>query len=160
MDAQLARVRDRHLLMLQRSLKIFNSVLAAAEPTALTTKRDGPDGWTALEIVCHVRDLEPNFIRRVHSVVEQERPDFIILDVNKLAIERNYNAQDPAAALADFASHRAELLAFFAGVQDSDWLRTGVHPERGEQSLLDVLMHIAHHDHEHIEQMTRVLAQK
>lgn len=160
MDAQLARVRDRHFVMLQRNVKIFNSIVTTADPAALTAKRDGPDGWTPLEILCHVRDLEPNFIRRVHSVVEQERPDFVILDVNKLAIERNYNAQDPAAALAEFAAQRTELLAFFVGMQDTEWLRTGIHPERGEQSLLDVLMHIAHHDHEHIEQMTRVLAQK
>lgn len=158
MDAQLTRVRDRHLLMLERSLKIISHIVGSADRAALTGKRDGPDGWTPLEILCHLRDLEDNFIRRARSVVEQDRPTFILLPVNEMVVERDYNAQDPLAALTQFAAGRADLLAYFAGVRDDDWTRAGLHPERGEQSLIDVLMHVAHHDHEHIEQMTRILA--
>lgn len=160
MDAQLDRVRKRHVTMLQRDLLIFTHIINGANPADLTARRDGPDGWTPLEILCHVRDLDPHYNRRAHSVVEQDKPDFVLLPVNQLAIERNYNGQDPAAVLAEFAQVRDELLAYFASVPDADWSRTGVHPEQGEQTLLDVLIHAAHHDQIHIEQMTRVLAQK
>lgn len=160
MDAQLTRVRDRHILMLKRNLLIITHIIKGANPADLTTRRDGGDGWTPLEIICHLRDLEQNYVKRAHSVIEQDNPPFYIPPINELVTERAYNSQDPATVLAEFAANRDELLAYFNSVSDSGWLRTGIHPHMGEQSLIDVLMHVAHHDIDHIEQMTRILAQE
>ncbi|MCC6566229.1 MAG: DinB family protein [Chloroflexi bacterium] len=160
MDPQLERVRNRHLLMLERTLKTLSSVITAADSADLRAKRDGPDGWTPLDIVCHLRDLEPLFISRAQSVIDHDNPTFVTYNVNQLVIDNNYAAQDPAEALAELSASRARTLALFRAVQDDQWARTGIHPAYGLQTLLDVLMHIAHHDLDHIEQMTRVLAQE
>ncbi|MBK9124320.1 MAG: DinB family protein [Chloroflexi bacterium] len=160
MDPQLERVRNRHLLMLERTLKTITSVITAADPADLRAKRDGPDGWTPLDIVCHLRDLEPLFISRAQSVIEQDNPTFATYDVNQLVIDNNYAAQDPAEALAELSANRARTIVLFRAVADDQWSRGGVHPAYGPQTLLDVLMHVAHHDMDHIEQMTRVLAQE
>lgn len=158
MDPQLERVRNRHLLMLERTLKTITNVITGANPADLRTKRDGPDGWTPLDIVCHLRDLEPLFISRAQSVIEQDNPTFVTYDVNQLVVDNNYAAQDPAEALAELSANRARMLALFRAAADDQWSRSGVHPVYGPQTLLDILMHVAHHDMDHIEQMTRVLA--
>lgn len=161
MDAQIARVRDRHILMLKRTSSTIASIVNYADPADLRIKRDGPEGWTPLDIICHLRDLEGLFIRRAQSVITEHNPTFITYNVNQLVIDHNYAEQDPHEALAAFLDERESLIEVFEGIRDdSYWSRSGVHPAYGPQTLLDVLMHVPHHDLDHIEQMTRVLAQE
>ncbi len=159
MTPDLLYVRDKHLQMLEKTLQTWHSILAHVSQETATTLRDGTDGWTSLEILCHVHEFDLIFLQRAQSVLGGETPTFASYDVDALARERDYNARDLRQALAALDESRAVLLTFYRAVADDQWGMAGLHPEYGEQTLMKMLVQAAHHNIDHIEQMTRVLAQ-
>lgn len=68
------------------------------------------EAFTAIEQVCHVRDIErEGYHLRIRRTLQEDSPLLPSLDSEVLARERRYSASDAAAALADFraARHRA-----------------------------------------------------
>jgi hypothetical protein len=49
-------------------------------------------------------------------------------------------------------------VTLFESLQESEWSRTGLHPEIGEVSVEDLLRIYAGHGEGHLDQMTRTLA--
>ena len=41
--------------------------------------RDGADGWSVLEILCHLRDYQAIFAERIRRILEEELPTFTAL---------------------------------------------------------------------------------
>lgn len=152
-------IRDKHLTLLKKMLATYESVLQSVDQTTATTYRDGAEGWTTLEILCHVTDFDRIFVDRGQRVLSEEKPTFTVYDVDAMAVERAYNQRSLKDAWADHQAARAELLAFFESVKDEQWSKTGMHPEQGEMTLLRVLIQVSHHSADHIEQITRVLRQ-
>jgi hypothetical protein len=159
MTPDLLYIRDKHLQMLEKSLQTWHSVLAHASQETMTSLRDGADGWTSLEILCHVQEFDQIFLQRGQSVLGGEKPVFAVYDVDALARERGYNARDLHQMLAALTEARAALVTFYRSVGDDQWGLTGIHPNYGEQTLMRMLVQAAHHNIDHIEQTTRVLAQ-
>ncbi|MGH9959838.1 MAG: hypothetical protein ACREBC_22395, partial [Pyrinomonadaceae bacterium] len=64
--------------------------------------RNGPDEFLALENICHLRDIETEgYEIRVARILEASNPSLPDIDGSRLAIERDYNNQDPQSALQD-----------------------------------------------------------
>ncbi|MBX3066909.1 MAG: DinB family protein [Anaerolineae bacterium] len=131
-----------------------------SDPQVLTTYRDGGTGWTALEALCHLRDLETIFTHRFTFTVEQDNPDLPMSNPDALATERRYNEQNVDQALAEWKQQRIKNVAYLKERSESDWERVGVHPIRGKMTLLDILCLEAQHDTIHMEQITRTLNEK
>lgn len=159
MTPDLLYIRDKHIQMLEKTLQTWHSLFKHVSQETATTLRDGADGWTSLEILCHVREYDLIFLQRGQSVLGGEKPTFAVYDVDALARERGYNHRSIMQALGEIDESRAALLVFYRGIADDQWEMTGVHPNYGEQTLLRMLVQAAHHNIDHIEQMTRVLAQ-
>ncbi|MGH9908995.1 MAG: DinB family protein, partial [Pyrinomonadaceae bacterium] len=69
--------------------------------------RNGPDEFSALENICHLRDIETEgYEVRIVRMLEESNPSLRDIDGSRLAIERDYNNQDPQSALQDFADAR------------------------------------------------------
>jgi hypothetical protein len=156
-QAQLTKVKDRHILMMRRTMKIITNVLKSASHEELTTLRDGPDGWTPLEILCHLRDFNAVFFERARQTIEQESPALQSRDHLQMVIDGQYNQQDPAAVLADMQATREQMAAFYEALPMEAFARTAIHANYGLQTLMDFVMQVGHHDIDHLEQMTRVL---
>jgi hypothetical protein len=77
-----------------------------------------------------------------------------------LAKERRYNEQDLRAAYSEWVNRRKPFLEFLEGLDESAWQRNANHPKRGSMSLQDQLALTAWHDVNHIEQVTRILAER
>jgi hypothetical protein len=155
-----ATVRGWLMDELRKNLKIMGYLVSTVSHTDATTYRDNGTGWTALEVLCHMRDFETVFYERVRLTVEQDNPSLPFPNPDEWAVERAYNAQDLSAVYAEWAQNRAALLTFLEGVAESDWARTGVHPRRGLMSLTDHLTLTGWHDVNHIEQFTHILAEQ
>lgn len=155
----LAGLHTRTFNTLKLNLAMLENIFQRVAAEQATTLRDGPNGWTPLEILCHLRDFDVIFRERGELVLAKENPPFPTFDADKLAIERAYNQGSVAQALAELKTNRAQLLAFFEPLTDEQWVRTGVHSRLGPFTMTDVLTHIAWHDANHLEQLTRVLAQ-
>jgi len=153
----LEKLRNKYLALMQNSALVYQHVLANVSQETATTLRDGDDGWTVLEVLCHVRDFDGFFLHRARMILEQEMPQLPAYDHDALAIERKYNEQDLQQVLAELAQSRAEFVTFFQQLTDEDWLRAGIHPEQGHFTLLDALLQVGSHDVNHLEQITRIL---
>jgi hypothetical protein len=159
MTPDLLYIRDKHLQMLEKTLQTWHNVLNDVPQETATTLRDGADGWTSVEILCHVQEFDLIYLQRAQSVLGGEKPIFAVYDVDALARERGYNTRDLGQVLASLDESRAALLVLYRSIADDQWGLTGVHPNYGEQTLLRMLIQAAHHNIDHIEQTTRVLAQ-
>ena len=160
MDTETQYIRDKHITLLEKSLAILTHVLHDVTPQQATTYRDGSDGWTTLEILCHLRDFDDIFYQRAHAMLTQNEPQFSSYNPDTMAKEMGYNEQELVQVYAQFAQNRARLVAFFRDLIDDDWKRVGIHPTNGRVSMLRQLIQASHHDSDHIEQMTRVLLQR
>ncbi|MCU0514511.1 MAG: DinB family protein [Anaerolineae bacterium] len=155
----IARTRKRHLWLLDKTLASLGHVLRPVTPAQATTYRDGGDGWTVLEVLCHLRDYDVIFQQRVELILAQANPALPAYDHEALARERAYNAQHLATVLADLQQHRRGFIALFEGLTEEQWARAGTHPERGRFTVMDGLIQAATHDCDHIEQIQKILAQ-
>jgi hypothetical protein len=144
-----------------RTARKTNAILADAlrgvTQEQAGTLRDGDDGWSILYIVCHLRDYERLYRERVERMLAEEHPTFLVRTNEEWIAEGNYAAQNFFAVLDDIAQQRADLVARLEGLSESQWGRTGFHPQQGHATVLDVAINVGLHDIDHIEQIVRCL---
>ena len=155
-------LRNRNLAIISRSCIIYGHVIRTITQTQAQTWRDqndAPNGWSALEVLCHVADFADIFYQRAVMLLEQDNPQLPYFDHNVLAVERAYNQQAMHEVYARFLQSRTRFREFFESLADDQWERAGNHPERGHFTLWDALMQVATHDMTHLEQLTRIIAE-
>ena len=123
-------------------------------------RRPGPDAWAAVEVVCHLRDLEESFHERLALIlVAAAEPRFPTTNPGRWAIERQYLRHDARAAAACFAARRSETLDLLGGLRSEQWERAGRQVDsRGRRTVDDFLTVMAWHDENHLAQLERALA--
>ncbi|MDZ4671060.1 MAG: DinB family protein [Phototrophicales bacterium] len=153
-------VRKAHLALMSNSIKILNIILSDVSQHDATTYRDNGDGWTVLEVLCHLRDYDEIFYQRANQILNEEDPTFVPRDHEALVIENEYNNQNLHAVLAELNSTRARFITFFESLTPEQWERNGFHPEYGEFPMTRSAIQVGTHDVNHIEQITRILKEK
>ncbi len=156
----LALIRQRHIAFMQTSLEIIGNVLAPVSQVVATTlrdDRDGPKGWTVVEVVCHLRDFDGFFQQHAQMILDQENPQLPAYDHEALAVERQYINQDVHQVYEELVASRRRFVEFFKSLAGPQWERAGIHSERDHFTLTDAVMQVGLHDAIHIEQITRIL---
>jgi DinB family protein len=114
-------------------------------------------GWSALDVVRHVRAADAIVAPRVWHILIGERPRLPAFD-ERLWAGLMAAANVPIdAQLAAFAIQRAELTALLRTLTAEQWARQGVHETTGEQTVMQVCASIAEHEREHIEQLAEIV---
>jgi hypothetical protein len=115
-------------------------------------RRPGPSSWSALEYVCHMRDV---LLVQRERVLRARREDGAAnppMGRDERVEHDGYAAQDPQ----DVARQLGDAAALFAGVLDRldapAWQRTLVYnyPERATRSLRWVAVHTVHEIEHHL----------
>lgn len=145
------------LRTLRKTAALLAAQLRDVSQDEARDRTDGPDGWSVLFIVCHLRDYEIVWRDRVEQMLAASNPTFAPFDHHRAVEEHAYAAQNIAAVLADLAARRAGLIERLEGLADEQWLRTGVHPDQGPGTVLDVAVNAGLHDVDHLEQLLRCL---
>jgi uncharacterized damage-inducible protein DinB len=105
--------------------------------------------WSTLEVVCHLADFDPIIADRMKRTIAEERPSLIGADENCFARSLAYHDRDLDEELAIIANTRSQLARILRAQPDSVLGRTGLHNERGPQTLEKLLTtatnHIPHH---------------
>ena len=161
----LTTVRKSHIHLMKKTCDILGHILHDVSQSAATTYRDcsdpdGREGWTVVEVVCHLRDFDGFFYHRAQMMLAQDTPALPAYDHEALAIEGNYNAQSLVEAYNALRESRQKFVAFFADLSDEQWERAGIHPETGHFTMTNAVMQVGLHDTSHIEQITRILREK
>ena len=152
-------IRRQHVKLMQLTCTTLGNIISGVSQEAASSYRDGPDGWTVLEVLGHLRDFDGFFRHRAEMMLARDYPHLPAYDHEALAIERAYNQQDLMQVYAEFSASRQQSIEFFKGLSTDQWARTGVHPEHGHFTVTHAAMQVGIHDAMHIEQITRILQQ-
>ena len=155
-----ARARERHIAAMSLTCEILGHILKNISQEQAQDLRDGPLGWSIVEIVCHLRDYNVIFRQRGELMCREDYPRLPAYDHEALAIERAYQDEAVAYAYYELKATRERLVAFFNSLTDEQWRRGGIHPESGDFGMTDALLQVVFHDLDHLEQITRVLEQQ
>ncbi len=159
MEDQLTKIRRSSIYLMNKTVRMLGNVLQNVSQEQAATLRDGDDGWTVLEVVCHLRDYSNIFYERAQMMLNDEYPDLPAYDHEALAVERAYNQQDLREVYADMNRQRKQIVRFFLKLTDAQWQCAGTHPEKGHFTMTDAALQFGTHDADHLEQITRILAQ-
>lgn len=120
--------------------------------------RPADGSWSILEILCHLADEEVfDFRARLKRTLAGE--DWDPIDPEGWAIERRYNEQAPAEAMARFEVEREKSIAWLRSLRDPDWDSLHEHPRLGGIAAGDLMASWLAHDTLHLRQMARRLYQ-
>lgn len=106
---------------------------------------------TAIEQVCHVRDIEVDgYHVRLQRALNEAHPTLASIDTEVLAKERSYHTADAAEALAAFRAARQRTIALIANLQPEQLNRTAVFEGYGPLSVRGLIHYLCSHDQQHL----------
>ena len=113
------------------------------------------DEFSALEQVCHLRDLErEGYAARIKKLLTENQPMLPDFDGGRLARERDYNTQDFASAWQAFALARAENVRVMKSLSPDELNRGGVLDGVGAITLEKLLLLMREHDQSHLRELS------
>jgi transcriptional regulator with XRE-family HTH domain len=134
--------------------------IVALIPRDAWTRRPANGGFSLIEHVCHLRDIdEDGYRERVARILTEERPSLPDIDGDALARERDYQSQDLEAALSAFAAARWQTSARLAKLSPEERHRTGLMAEIREITIDGVVGAMLAHDSEHLDQLSELRAE-
>lgn len=132
----------------------------AGVSAARLAQRPGPERWSALEVLAHLRDCDRDvFLPRLELLLTQSRPSFTPADLTSSARVASYAGADAAAVLAEWRELRKRFVTRLAPLGRDDWARVALHPSRGSYPLGDMMREWAEHDRSHRRQLALALDQ-
>ena len=152
---------EKTILVLARTPRVLQSLLAGL-PTEWTAPNEGPDTWSAFDVVGHLIDgEETDWMVRARIILAQgDSRRFEPFDRSR-HLEENRN-RTMAQLLARFevlrTANLAELRAMHVSPEQLEL--TGEHPDFGSVTLRQLLATWAVHDLGHLAQISRVMAKQ
>lgn len=147
---------------LAQSAGTLAHILADVTQAQARAIRDGDDGWSVLEILCHLRDYQAIFAERMRRILEEDRPTFRLYNERArlaMVIENDYADQDLRDVLDDYLAARRGIIERLAPLTEDQWRREG---KFADDDIVDLTMPVVHtllHDADHTEQIARILKQ-
>jgi len=134
--------------------------LVKGVPASKLRKRPAPDKWSVGEILAHMADAEMVIAWRIRSILGAPGTPIQAYDQDAWAAAGNYAKRDSRKSIEQFRAMRDANLAFYKSLRPEQWKHSGMHSERGEESLERIASMMAGHDINHILQIERILAPK
>ena len=138
--------------------EVFTALLQDCTQERAMAARGGDEGWSVVEVVCHLRDAEERALERNRQMRDENNPFLPAYDQDAWAKERNYAAADLREALAAFINFREQHCADLAALSPEQWERQGRHEEMGDITISSQVIHLVSHDTQHAAQIARQLA--
>jgi len=143
-----------------RALAAFPDQLAAHYALIPRSHKNwAPASWdgvpseplTAIEQVCHVRDIEiDGYQTRFRRTLTEERPTLPSIDTEALARERSYATADADAALSSFRAARAQTVELLSKLQAAQLARTALFEGYGPVTVCSLIHFLCSHDLQHL----------
>ena len=125
-------------------------------PTVLRT-RPFEGKWTPNEVIGHLTDSEWVYGYRLRLILCEENPTILGMEQNLWVTGQKHNDREPSAHAEMFRTMREYNLALWKQATPEDLKRTGLHNERGPESLGLMLRMLAGHDLAHLAQAERYI---
>ncbi|MFN7993384.1 MAG: DinB family protein [Bryobacteraceae bacterium] len=152
-------VAGRDPIEMQRAAPDALTELIKGVPDALLDRRPAPGKWSVRAILAHLAEDELVSSWRYRQMIEHDGVTLLGFDQDEWARLGNYESWPAAEALSMFRLLREANLRMFGRLTPEEWLRYGIHAERGRMTVADLARHMAAHDVNHIRQVRRSLEQ-
>jgi uncharacterized damage-inducible protein DinB len=157
----LTRIRDyaqgKSPLELQKQTPAVLAELVAKASDEQLTTRPSNEKWSIGEILAHLAEDEIATAWRYREMVEHTGLELAGFDQDLWARMGGYASRVPHDSLALFRLLRSANLQFLQQITPGQWECFGIHAERGRITIRDLVVHMAGHDANHIEQIRRIL---
>jgi hypothetical protein len=115
------------------------------------------DEFSALENICHLRDIEiEGYTERILRILQEDMPSLADIDGGRLALERDYNNQDATKALEAFTLARKRNVEQLRRVIPEQTAREGNLEGVGVISLAKLLEMMLEHDQGHVIELSLI----
>lgn len=145
------------LATLRATPALFYSLCSDLTSEAWTV-RPAVGEWSAVEILCHLTDMDAEVnLPRFRKVAQETNPFVAGIETNAWAETRLYIQRDGPQSLRDFVNARHELLAFLETLSPEEWQRPARHAVFGPTRLQEMANFAANHDRLHIRQIFQTI---
>ena len=142
----------RALATFPQQLEAFYEAIPAAYKHWAPPSWEGipSESFTAIEQVCHVRDIESEgYHLRLRRPLEEDNPTLVSIDGYEFARDRNYGDADAAAAFAAFRAARARTIEMISSYDAAQLARPAMF--EGAPVTVQGLIHLlCSHDQQHL----------
>ena len=122
--------------------------------------QNSPDEFSALENICHLRDLElQGYTPRIRRILEEADPALADFDGARVAAESSYQNEQPNVALREFQTARQENVEMLRALTEGQLEREGTLAGVGKITLRRLAELMREHDEGHLEDL-RILRQR
>lgn len=122
-------------------------------------RRPAPRKWCVREIVAHLADDELVGAYRIRLILSAPGTEIQAFDQDVWARTGRYSTSDIIESLALYRTLRFANLTLLRSLTPQEWDMSGVHAERGVESLRDIAMYFAGHDINHFRQIELIRRQ-
>jgi uncharacterized damage-inducible protein DinB len=123
-------------------------------------KRPALDKWSVAEIVTHLADAEIAYSWRIRFILGAPGSPIQGFDQDGWVEAMHYAKRDPRQSLEQFRVLRETNLALYKRLTPAQWKHSGMHSERGEESVEHIVTLLAGHDLNHLAQIEGILKLK
>ncbi|GAB4092504.1 DinB family protein [Flaviaesturariibacter terrae] len=152
---------DRSIELLERTPAVLRSLLRQLSEN-WTSVNEGPDTWSAFDVVGHLVHLErTGWIQRA-QIILSDGPDKNFPSIDRFAQFEESKGKSMEQLLDEFDALRSANLEALRQLpaDDAGLQRTGIHPQFGNVTLAQLLATWTVHDLDHLSQILRVLAKQ
>jgi len=123
-------------------------------------KRPAADRWSASEIVAHLADAEIVTGFRMRLILGAPGSPIAAYDQDSWVTSGHYEKRDPRKSVEQFRVAREANLALLESLTLEQWKQHGMHSERGQETIEQIVRMTAGHDINHLQQIERILPWK
>jgi hypothetical protein len=131
--------------------------LIEGRSTASLRERPEPDRWSVNEILAHLADGEIVGGFRMRFILGSPGAPILGFDQDQWVVSGHYDKRDPRKSLEQFRVLREVNLALLDSLEPEQWQHYGIHSERGQESIADIVRMFAGHDINHLRQVEAIL---
>ena len=133
----------------------LGAIVAPHDAAALQRPLD--DGWSAMHVCWHMRDIVQVYGMRFKWMILDDDPFLPNYDEDRWVEESPDTVADLDAVLLEIAAYRAETARLLRSLDDGGWRRTGRHETIGALVLEPYVRHEYAHEEQHLAQLRRAL---
>ena len=153
----LSFIQGKDPIAVQRHTPEAIAQLVAGAPEDALTKRPGTGKWSVAELLAHLADAEISASWRYRQMIEHNGGPLSPYDQELWNTLGDNSSRNPADSLLLFRLLREENVRMFERLTEEQWTSRGLHAERGEMTVRDLMRQIAGHDLNHVEQIRNIL---
>lgn len=153
----LSNIEGRNTLRLLAATPRRLERLVQGSPLSALRRRPTPQRWSVAEIVSHLADCELARSFRIRLILGAPGTPLPTFDQDAWVVALHYDKRSIRRSIEEFRVLRRANLTLFRAMTFEQWKSRGIHAERGEETIEDLVRITAGHDVNHMRQIEAIL---